>query len=1026
MKISKVTLENFRTFLGKQEINFQNGDKPADFVCMYGKNGFGKTSLFHGVEWFFTGKIHLLEAGLKGSITNYSGNIIRNKYASESEDAGVIIGYSDGNQGCRKVLRKENDYNQGEPSGAYKNILSEKQILPHSKIDGFVYAAKPVELYKEWGNFWDPDGKQRETFKKICSIYEKAQRGQKLREEEFEALKKDIFGLDLHPKIDAYNKAVGQFNQLELAGIPPLKCLSYCYGEKISLDNMLEGDKLAVQLKQYIDKKRELLEQACFLEENFDCYQKHIQYRKELLGRKKRWEAIIKKCKEKEILFQQLEPYQAKLKAVLDEKDKMSAICNEAWFRQYNDYILFGSDKRHIKLQIDTKEMEKQKLYKDLNQAREKKSGLEQSIQSLEKNKSEWISQIAELDKQEDTCSLGKRNSLEKNIGRLERKKEGIEEELNCLRIEQGRFYQGNMDGMEKAVSDNSNGVEEYEWYQKVIGNLRKLNSDLIECKKDERGKKARYENKKECMEALSQLLLLANERIRKEHTNVCPVCQSSFRNMEQLIKRMGSSFNTYELAFLKMEWEESKKQLNEAEKIYENAKKELKFLEDKLRQDIARYNSQMYAFRKELNTMIGLSESIQKKRNAVRTQIQTVTGHNIETPKSYIIQLVCMTKEDKLNEDLEKCKKTIKNKEKKISMLDSEIQELELSIRQKSEKMESFYHNKENQEMLSILEQKKIVSYEGLAACIKAYGQEAEIIQEKMQLLSDSLQAYHIYDGKHIEKYQILAARLEIPEEEWARRFERYQKTIFEKQSISKRRICRCKDRTRIELSIADKKMEYLNACLSSISLKEYIKRYNILEDKEARILKSKIFSKYEAEAAESIFCFAKGYLEEYIANTLGGATIAHIYEKLEPHKRYRQLHYKISINKDRKPELNIKALNGEQDGIIPELFFSTAQLNAVALSIFLGGALTIQNPALHTIFIDDPIGHFDDLNVLSFIDVLRTIISQTGWQVVISTHEENFYEIMKIKLNPKYYNSKFLLFKDEGTVIEDLGSGI
>ena len=43
-------LENFRVFLGKNEIDFNNSDgNPADFVCIYGKNGFGKTSLFDGL-----------------------------------------------------------------------------------------------------------------------------------------------------------------------------------------------------------------------------------------------------------------------------------------------------------------------------------------------------------------------------------------------------------------------------------------------------------------------------------------------------------------------------------------------------------------------------------------------------------------------------------------------------------------------------------------------------------------------------------------------------------------------------------------------------------------------------------------------------------------------------------------------------------------------------------------------------------------------------------------------------------------
>lgn len=121
-------------------------------------------------------------------------------------------------------------------------------------------------------------------------------------------------------------------------------------------------------------------------------------------------------------------------------------------------------------------------------------------------------------------------------------------------------------------------------------------------------------------------------------------------------------------------------------------------------------------------------------------------------------------------------------------------------------------------------------------------------------------------------------------------------------------------------------------------------------------------------------------------------------------------------------KDRTSVKALNYFWKGKNHILFFSSAQLNAVALSVFLGGALSASNPKIKTIFIDDPIGHFDDLNVLSFIDFIRTIISETDWQIIISTHEENFYEIMKVKLNPQYYNSRFLIFKDEGTVVEDL----
>ncbi len=176
-KISKITLENFRVFSGKNEIDFNNSDKkPADFVCIYGKNGFGKTSLFDGFEWFFTGEIHLLAKDLKSNVSKYIGDILKCKYAKDGEKAGVGIQYSDGENGYRTVIRRTNsanDYGKGSTNGVCKEMIGKKQILPHSKIDSFVYATKPSDMYNEWGNFWDPDNKQREIFESVYNVYKK-------------------------------------------------------------------------------------------------------------------------------------------------------------------------------------------------------------------------------------------------------------------------------------------------------------------------------------------------------------------------------------------------------------------------------------------------------------------------------------------------------------------------------------------------------------------------------------------------------------------------------------------------------------------------------------------------------------------------------------------------------------------------------------------------------------------------------------------------------------------------------------
>lgn len=60
---------------------------------------------------------------------------------------------------------------QGHGHRIIQELINKKQILPHSKIDSFVYASKPESMYNEWGNFWDPNNKQRNLFQSIYNVY---------------------------------------------------------------------------------------------------------------------------------------------------------------------------------------------------------------------------------------------------------------------------------------------------------------------------------------------------------------------------------------------------------------------------------------------------------------------------------------------------------------------------------------------------------------------------------------------------------------------------------------------------------------------------------------------------------------------------------------------------------------------------------------------------------------------------------------------------------------------------------------
>ena len=103
------------------------------------------------------------------------------------------------------------------------------------------------------------------------------------------------------------------------------------------------------------------------------------------------------------------------------------------------------------------------------------------------------------------------------------------------------------------------------------------------------------------------------------------------------------------------------------------------------------------------------------------------------------------------------------------------------------------------------------------------------------------------------------------------------------------------------------------------------------------------------------------------------------------------------------------------------PETYFSTAQLNTVAFSSFFGRALSVSNLPIKTICIDDPIGHFDDMNILGFTDMIRCILEKQDCQIIMSTHEEKVYQIMKRKLDPNFYNTSFIQLDNSKKVVWD-----
>jgi hypothetical protein len=85
---------------------------------------------------------------------------------------------------------------------------------------------------------------------------------------------------------------------------------------------------------------------------------------------------------------------------------------------------------------------------------------------------------------------------------------------------------------------------------------------------------------------------------------------------------------------------------------------------------------------------------------------------------------------------------------------------------------------------------------------------------------------------------------------------------------------------------------------------------------------------------------------------------------------------------------------------GLSPLLYFSEAQANVLALSVFLSNAFQQRWSRLNSVFMDDPVQNMDDLNSNAFIDTLRALVGSRERQFVVATCDLQLYKLMLVKL--------------------------
>jgi DNA repair exonuclease SbcCD ATPase subunit len=144
-------------------------------------------------------------------------------------------------------------------------------------------------------------------------------------------------------------------------------------------------------------------------------------------------------------------------------------------------------------------------------------------------------------------------------------------------------------------------------------------------------------------------------------------------------------------------------------------------------------------------------------------------------------------------------------------------------------------------------------------------------------------------------------------------------------------------------------------------------------------------------------------------------------LYGRLRPHPVLDRLRLDIG-SFDEKGEVRFIAFSPNTQANVSTIF-SSAQLNAVAVCIFLAMNLAVSRSQVSFALLDDPIQNMDDFNVLGLLDLLRGLVGER--QFILSTHDEQIGELVRRKLRPLSPGAhtilhKFLAYRGDGPVVE------
>lgn len=1033
MKVKKVEISAFRIFEDVKDATFDfrlNNGEPANFVSLYAPNGFGKTSFYDAVEWCMTNNVHRFwqnERVTKESLNTMNElpdsekiTLLKNTNAAKKSIPYVNIETDNGvrKRELRPHGKRKNDINDHDDfvNGEFRSV-----ILSQEWISGFLKESNGEDRYKLFmknPGLVELDEYYSQLFTLIAANNESSLALQK----DINEIKKKYQAINDDKLLDTINNSIN---------------ILIAKNEPLSLIETTTSDKDALN---FGDKINERLTDIGSGIQNLELIIINIGYAKTgndlVIGLELYFQQISNKAKldaeliqintilDKFSLFTKIKNEQA----VADLKCASTAQKAKSFEDILAQFDIFENTERSINDNI-----EKRQIEKDSSNTISKRVNDLKTIKAEEQARLETSNQRILVAEEK----LKKFPDFKKNYSALKSQIETSENKLKELDNAIAVSF-GNGKLPERLITEYRDTIRKLR--NQEFDSLLNIPADFVEMVailrdtlqsvqreianiKDIDSKLERQQNlNNEIAEFVNKGLQIVNST----QSNNCPLCTHEYKNYEELAQKIASN------TLLDQAIQDLLTQKNTFQTNVNNASAEI---ETKSQSLIVYYENLVVEQDRVQRTV---NDQLGEQRSA-RTNLDNSTSQdkiNLQhmegelkglTISDYEIQLSTdfqQLKEDnkKISVNLDTIEKELKQVEGDIDIINNRMKALQAELEQLRSVPEyvviSNWFQERNIKAFSkqfLQDEQERLSKEQQNAL-----EEIKNIQERQRLLTEDLKNYTATQQEERKKI------LEKDMIELQQKMDTYEFFVFRELSIAVKNISKeivMQNFAQVEnnaleeiKSLRELYTEYLKLVEYNKNLLPFLqseKQKMELSNKEAELsfLQNQVYPLLDKERTD-----LKKYLEQRIEGFFHKDLINQLYNKIDPHPDFRGVEFVANFG-SANPSLDVLVTNADnQQKLIPNLYFSTAQINILSLSIFLASALNSKE--YQCIFIDDPIQSMDSINVLSTIDLLRSLVVNEGKQIILSTHDENFHNLLKKKMPPELFESKFLELESFGKV--------